>query len=67
MQLSSIKTAIALIWVSTIAVAGLAGNFSSLSSWAILAIVALTPPIVMMWCWSDPAPSMSEAIQKALL
>jgi hypothetical protein len=66
MQLSSIKAAIALIWVSTIAIAGLAGHFTSLSSWTILAIVALTPPLAMMWRWSDPAPSMSEAIQKVL-
>jgi hypothetical protein len=66
MQLSSIKTSFALIWVSAIAIAGFAGNFTSLSSWAILAAVALAPPLVVMWRWSDPAPSMSEAIQKVL-
>jgi hypothetical protein len=34
-------------------------------SWALLAGVALLPPLVMMWRWNTPAQTMSEIIQEA--
>ena len=65
MQLVSIKATIAMLWVSTVSIAGIAGNLNSFPSWTALAVVALTPPLVMMWRWNDPLLTMSEAIQEA--
>ena len=41
------------------------GNLNSPSSWAVLAGVAVLPPIVMMWRWSNPRRTLSESIQEA--
>ncbi|MGE0451399.1 MAG: hypothetical protein AB7Q29_17640 [Vicinamibacterales bacterium] len=65
MQLISLKVALATVWVSAVLVVGLTGNRHSLSSWAVLAGVALLPPIVMMWRWNLPGQTMSESIQEA--
>jgi cyanate permease len=65
MQLVSLKAVIATVWVSAVLIAGLLGNLNSLSSWAVLAGVALLPPIVMMWRWNAPRQTMSESIQEA--
>jgi hypothetical protein len=66
MELASIKFIIAMLWVLAVAIAGIAGHSDSLSSWAFLVGVAIVPPLVMMWRWSDPRQTMSEAIQEAL-
>jgi hypothetical protein len=66
MQLVSIKPVVAMLWVSAALIVGIAGNFSSLSSWAVLAGVAVVPPLVMMWLWNDPRQTMSESIQAVL-
>jgi Flp pilus assembly protein TadB len=66
MQLVSIKTIIAMLWVSAVSVAGLAGHLNSLSSWTLLAAVAVLPPLVMMRRWHEPRQSMSQSIQEAL-
>jgi Flp pilus assembly protein TadB len=66
MQLVSIKAIIAMLWVSTVTVVGIAGNLNSVTSWIVLAVVAVVPPLVMMWRWNDPVPTMSQAIQEAL-
>jgi hypothetical protein len=66
MQLVSIKAVIALVWVSTVSIAGIAANFNSFSGWTILAAAAVIPPLVMTWLWAEPSPSMSESIQEAL-
>jgi hypothetical protein len=65
MQLVSIKAIIALLWVSTVSVVGIAGNLNSVASWTVLAGVAVVPPLVMMWRWNDPRRTMSETIQEA--
>ena len=65
MQLASIKPIIAMLWVSAAFILGIAGNLDSLSSWAVLAAVAVVPPLVMMWRWNDPRQTMSETIQEA--
>ena len=65
MQLASIKPIIAMLWVSAVVILGIAGNLDSLSSWAVLAAVAVVPPLVMMWRWNDPRQTMSETIQEA--
>ena len=66
MQLVSIKAICAMLWVSAVSIAGIAGNVRSLSGWAVLAGLAILPPLVMLWRWNDPRPTMSETIQQAL-
>ena len=66
MQLDSIKTTVTAIWIVAVCTAGIAGNLRSLWGWTILAGLAVLPPLVMMWRWKDPRPTMSESIQKAL-
>jgi len=66
MQLDSLKTTVTAGWVSTVCAAGIAGNLRSLSGWAVLAGLAVVPPLVMMWRWNHPRPTMSETIQEAL-
>lgn len=65
MQLVSIKAIIAMLWVSTVSVVGIAGNLNSVASWTVLAGVAVVPPLVMMWRWNHPRQTMSETIQEA--
>ena len=66
MQLDSIKATVTAVWVSAVCTAGLAGNLRSLPGWAVLAGLAVLPPLVMMWRWNDPRQTMSETIQEAL-
>lgn len=66
MQLVSIKAIIAMLWVPTVTVVGIAGNLNSVTSWIVLAVVAVVPPLVVMWRWNDPRQTMSESIQEVL-
>ena len=66
MQLLSIKSVVAILWVSAMFIIGIARNVDSFSSWAVLTGVAVVPPLVMMWRWNDPHQTMSESIQEAL-
>jgi hypothetical protein len=66
MRLDSIKATVAAIWVSAVCIGGIAAHVGSLSGWAALAGLALLPPLVMLWWWNDPDPTMSERIQKEL-
>jgi len=65
MEPISIKTVLAIAWVSVICVAGIAGNLHSLSGWAVLVVVAIVPPMILITWWKDPVPTLSESIQKA--
>jgi hypothetical protein len=47
MQLISIKTIIAMFWVSAVSLAGLAGHVNSLSSWTLLTCIAVLPLLVI--------------------
>lgn len=66
MQRVSIQPIIAMFWVSAVSIAGIARSFDSFASWAVLAGVAVVPPLVMIWRWNDPPQTTSEAIQEAL-
>jgi hypothetical protein len=66
MQLLSIKRVIAMLWVMTTFIIGIARNLDSVSSWAVLTAVAVVPPLVMMWWWNDPPETMSESIREVL-
>lgn len=63
--LACMQAVLATVWVSVALIAGIAGNLNSVTSWTILAGVAVIPPIVMMWRWNAPRQTMSESIQEA--
>jgi hypothetical protein len=65
MQLLPMKAVAATVWISAVCLTGIAVNADALSTWLVLAGVAVLPPIVMMWRWKDPAQSMSESIHEA--
>ena len=65
MQFVSLEAVLATVWISAVLIAGLAGSLNSLSSWAILAGVALLPPIITMWRWNTPAQAVSESMHEA--
>ena len=65
MQLVSLKGVLATVWLSAALIAGIAGNLNSVTSWTVLAGVAVIPPIVeMMLRWNAPRQTMSESIQE---
>ena len=65
MKLGSIKAALAAGWILAIGIAGMVKNPHGVSSWVVLAGVALVPPIVMLWWWKDPPETISESINQA--
>ena len=65
MQLESIKSVGATVWVSAVSLAGIAANVKSFSGWSILAGLAVLPPLVVLWRWSAPRQTMSESIREA--
>jgi hypothetical protein len=66
MQHVSIKIILAVLYVSAVAIAGIAGNLNSPFSWTILAAVAIVPPLALLRRWHEPHQSMSQNIQEAL-
>jgi hypothetical protein len=52
--------------VSLKPVIGIARHLDSFAGWAFLTGVAVVPPLVVMWRWNDPRPTMSESIQEVL-
>jgi hypothetical protein len=66
MQLDPIKAALTSLWISGVCTAGITGDVKTLSGWTLLASLAVLPPLVMLWRWSNPRPTMSERIQEAL-
>ena len=65
MQLVLIKPVIAVLCISAALIVGIVGNLDSLSSWTVLAGIAVVPPLVMMWRWNDPRQTVSERIPEA--
>jgi hypothetical protein len=65
MQLVSLKSGLATVWILAVLIAGLAGRVHTLSSWAVLAVTALLPPLLMMWFLNNPTQTMSESINEA--
>ena len=65
MQLVSLNGVLATVWLSAALIAGIAGNQNSVTSWTVLAGVAVIPPIVeMMLRWNAPRQTMSESIHE---
>ena len=65
MQLVKLRAILAAVWVVAVLIAGFAMSPNSLSTWAVLAGVALVPPVVVMWRWHSPNQTLSESIQEA--
>ena len=65
MQLNTIKTVLAVIWVAAVCLAGVILGVNSVQAWALLTAGAVVPPVVMLWRWNDPPQTMSERIQAA--
>ena len=66
MQLVSIKTVMAMLWISTAFVIGLTGSVDAFRSWTVLTGVAIVPSLLMTWHWNDTRQTMPESIQEAL-
>jgi hypothetical protein len=64
MQFVSLKAVLSTVWISAVLIAGFVGHVNTLSSWAVLAVVALLPPIVMTWFLNKPE-TLSESINEA--
>ena len=66
MQLQYTKALAAAGWVLITVAIGLVAKLTSPSSLAVLALVAVIPPVVLWRFWNVPDQSMSESIRKAL-
>jgi hypothetical protein len=66
MQLRQTKAIAAGGWILATIIIGLVANVTSMSSWAVVALVGLIPPVTLWRFWNVPDQSMSESIRKAL-
>jgi len=66
MRTDHVKAALIAVWILAVVVVGYVLGATSFVGWAVLAAMALTPPVVMMRLWGAPSPSMSESIREAL-
>ena len=66
MQLQSKKAIAAGAWILAITAIAMVANLTAPSTLAVVALVALIPPVVLWRFWNVPVQSMSESIRKAL-
>ena len=66
MQTDLMKAALMGAWVLAVGAFGYMSGTTSLAGWTLLALVLLSPPVLMMRFWGAPAVTMSEAIRKEL-
>jgi hypothetical protein len=66
MQTNLVKAALMGTWILAVGAFGYASGTTSLATWTLLVLVSLAPPVVMGRLWSEPAPTMSETIRRAL-
>ena len=66
MQTDQLKAALTGTWILAVGVLAYISAPTSLAGWAVLAVVAVTPPVVMMRLWRVPSQSMSESIREVL-
>jgi hypothetical protein len=66
MNLLYVKGIVAMAWTCSVLTVGLLTQASSVTSLVTLAFVAALPPTILMHRWREPAPSISQDIQKAL-
>jgi hypothetical protein len=65
MQLERIKWICTAAWVTAAVVLGLFVRDVTWPIWAAFVALAVLPPLALLFWWTDPAPTMSEAISEA--
>jgi hypothetical protein len=66
MQISSWKAQIGAAWFVLIVLAGYGAGMTSMTSWMLVAAVAMTLPVILMRFGRRSEPSMSESIRDVL-
>lgn len=66
MKTDQLKAALIGTWILAVGVLAYISDPTSLAGWTVLAVVALTPPVVMMRLWRVPSQSTSESIREVL-
>ena len=66
MRTDLLKAMLMAAWVVAVGVLGYVSGTTSFAGWALLAVLALTPPALMVRLWSPPAPTISEAIREVI-
>ena len=66
MPLKYIKVTLAAVWVLAMCAGGFVVGVTSGAGWTILAALAVLPALALLRLWTDPPPTMSDSIQKAL-
>ncbi len=66
MQTDQVKAALIGTWILVVGVLAYISDPTSLVGWSVLAAVAVTPPVIMMRLWREPAQSVSESIREAI-
>ena len=65
MHLEHAKNTFAVLWFLLALALGFAFNVTSPTAWAVLAGLAVIPPVVMRRFWMPPPQTLSESIQEA--
>ena len=65
MQLERIKWALTGTWVMAAVIVGLFARDLTWQVWTAFIALAVLPPLALLLWWTDPAPTMSEAISEA--
>lgn len=66
MPLKHIKAMVATTWIAAVGAVGVIADLGGPSSWILLGLGAIVPPLLMARYWHEPDQTMSESIQKAL-
>jgi hypothetical protein len=65
MPFQSLRFVVASAWVMALCVAGRIAELHTARIWAVVAALAIVPPIVMMWRWHGPEQTLSQSITTA--
>ena len=66
MQTDFVKAALMGVWVLAVGAFGYMSGTTSFAAWTLLAVVSLTPPVLMVRLWSAPPATLSESIRQVL-
>ncbi len=65
MELQHYKAALVTVWVLATCTLAIATGVASIPGLAVLAVIAVLPPLIMLRLWNDPPQSISESIHEA--
>jgi hypothetical protein len=65
MQFLSFKSVLIVAWISLVLVVAFAGHVTTLSSWTVVAGIALFPPVLIMWRLNSVPQTLSQSINEA--